>query len=89
MYFYNFQIQGDHLALGHFTDFDNKTFQHGNVTYLGRLGSLPLLKQVTGTGKASYVLWRLVTYLLLKDLATSHPGGRDLVLYDLMIVVTS
>ena len=35
------------------------------------------------------LLFRVLPYLLFRDLETSQPGGRDLVLYDLVIVTTS
>ena len=35
------------------------------------------------------ILFRILTYLLFRDLETSQPGGHDLVLYDLAIVTTS
>ena len=35
------------------------------------------------------LLFRVLSYLPFRDLETSQPGGRDLVLYDLVIVTTS
>ena len=35
------------------------------------------------------LLFRVLPYLLFRDLEITQPGGRDLVLYDLVIVTTS